>query len=219
MLKKSALLILSIMAILLISGCTRTQEKVCKEEGEPLLYSEVISHEEPSEDIPGAITIVFDYMPECCPGLEMLNPGEGFNDVYFGICTAKCGNGVCDNETENNYNCGDDCPRPLATCSESGGECMPEGCSGILFELGLPVSDCPGECCVCCKAIIPECVPDQCCHPLGCVLVQWEPDCSDTVCTQECRSGTFDCGCGECEFDFQTEECKIVWSDSEECYA
>lgn len=218
--KVKPLPILALIAVFLVSGCTETDQgdqKTCKGEGELLLYSEIISHEEPSEDLPGAMTIVFDYRPECCPGLEMLEPKEGFNDVYFGICTARCGNGVCDNETENDYNCRQDCPK-FYTCGESGGICTPGGCSGIEFELGLPVSDCPGECCVCCKEIIPECVPDQCCHPTGCVLVQWAPDCSGIICSEECQPGTLDCGCGYCEFDYQTEECKIVWSDSPDCF-
>ncbi len=47
--------------------------------------------------------------PECCGGLKLIKPK--FEDVVgiLGICTAKCGNGVCDAETESEYNCPEDC--------------------------------------------------------------------------------------------------------------
>ncbi len=47
--------------------------------------------------------------PECCEGLELIPPKEENILGISGICTALCGNGVCDTETESNYNCTQDC--------------------------------------------------------------------------------------------------------------
>lgn len=42
-----------------------------------------------------------------------------------------------------------------------------------------------------------DCVPQGCCHPTSCGAPSGRPDCSGTMCTMECRSGTMDCfgGC------------------------
>lgn len=42
-----------------------------------------------------------------------------------------------------------------------------------------------------------DCVPGGCCHPDTCVAKANAPDCEGTMCTQECRYGTLDCG-GRC---------------------
>jgi len=42
-----------------------------------------------------------------------------------------------------------------------------------------------------------DCVPAECCHAAACVAQNNAPDCSDVMCTQECRYGTLDCG-GAC---------------------
>lgn len=47
--------------------------------------------------------------PECCPGLTLIPPKSPQIIGITGICTAKCGNGVCDTETESSYNCPADC--------------------------------------------------------------------------------------------------------------
>ncbi len=47
--------------------------------------------------------------PECCEGLELILPKEENTVGISGTCTAKCGNGECDRETESNYNCPEDC--------------------------------------------------------------------------------------------------------------
>jgi len=52
---------------------------------------------------------VYPGAPGCCNGLELINPKEEFIVGVSGICTAKCGNGVCDSETESTYNCPEDC--------------------------------------------------------------------------------------------------------------
>jgi hypothetical protein len=42
-----------------------------------------------------------------------------------------------------------------------------------------------------------DCVPQECCHPSTCGAPSSKPDCSATMCTLECKSGTMDCfgGC------------------------
>ncbi|HLD58599.1 MAG TPA: Kazal-type serine protease inhibitor family protein [archaeon] len=47
--------------------------------------------------------------PVCCAGLILIPPKEKETLGISGICTAKCGNGVCDSETESAYNCPQDC--------------------------------------------------------------------------------------------------------------
>lgn len=42
-----------------------------------------------------------------------------------------------------------------------------------------------------------DCVPAGCCHAAACVARSNAPSCGDTMCTQECRFGTLDCG-GAC---------------------
>jgi len=65
--------------------------------------------------------------PECCEGLTLIPPKQPDIVGIMGICTAKCGNGVCDVDTESNYNCPSDCPpRPPEvivekTCPEEAG--------------------------------------------------------------------------------------------------
>lgn len=48
--------------------------------------------------------------PACCTGLELIPPKEENWVGIMGYCTAKCGNGICDEATESNYNCPLDCP-------------------------------------------------------------------------------------------------------------
>lgn len=61
----------------------------CKKEGESVLPS------------PGS--------PKCCQGLTMIKSKEYTWSGSFGICTSKCGNGVCDKDTESVFNCPADC--------------------------------------------------------------------------------------------------------------
>lgn len=42
-----------------------------------------------------------------------------------------------------------------------------------------------------------DCVPASCCHATSCVPVAQQQDCSEQMCTKECRGGTLDCG-GRC---------------------
>lgn len=66
------------------------------------------------------------FFSDCCMGLKVIETKEnaecasrptrtnGLPDCFMnvggrGICTAKCGNGICDNATENKFNCSGDC--------------------------------------------------------------------------------------------------------------
>lgn len=189
---------LFLIVLTIITMCTSGCLQPCAKEGESI------------EDMENPL--------KCCSGLEMIDPKE-LSEIgsILGVCTAKCGNGVCDS-VESYYNCEKDCPKKIPTCAEAGGECGEGECIGIHFDIGEEVSDCLGQCCGCCKEIIPECVPAECCHPTSCVLKQWAPDCSNTVCTEECREGTMDCGCGACEFTYdKADNCHVIWADNVEC--
>jgi len=47
--------------------------------------------------------------PECCEGLTLIPPKDPIVVGISGICTAKCGDGTCDTQTESEHNCPADC--------------------------------------------------------------------------------------------------------------
>ncbi len=74
--------------------------------------------------------------PGCCEGLAMISPTSPDVIGISGICTAKCGDGVCDSESETNYNCLEDCkedPASMPTVTDE--EPTPTG--GITWDLPL----------------------------------------------------------------------------------
>ena len=61
------------------------------------------------ECVPEGQTIPLIAEPsQCCSGLSLILPKEANIVGIMGYCTAKCGNGTCD-EIESNYNCPADC--------------------------------------------------------------------------------------------------------------
>jgi len=46
---------------------------------------------------------------QCCAGLTLIKPTSPNMTGTSGICTAKCGNGICDSGIETYYNCPQDC--------------------------------------------------------------------------------------------------------------
>lgn len=52
-----------------------------------------------------------------------------------------------------------------------------------------------------------DCAPAECCHPKDAVNVQYAPDCSQMMCTQECFENTLDCEQGEIKCI--SGECKV----------
>ncbi len=67
--------------------------------------------------------------PVCCSGLIPLKPK--YQDLLgsSGVCTVKCGNGICDSENESNYNCPQDCieKSSVTIISPNGGEKLVRG--------------------------------------------------------------------------------------------
>lgn len=51
-----------------------------------------------------------------------------------------------------------------------------------------------------CGGAVPSdaCVPASCCHATACVPIEDRPVCEDVACTEDCRSGTLDCGFNHC---------------------
>lgn len=97
--KSTKFFITAIVAGLLFGvGLTALAQIECKKEG---------------ETIP-----VIAEPPECCEGLELIPPKEQLLGIS-GTCTAKCGNGVCDSETESAYNCSEDCEEALDKTSNT----------------------------------------------------------------------------------------------------
>jgi hypothetical protein len=55
------------------------------------------------------------------------------------------------------------------------------------------------------------CAPASCCHAVTCVLESEAPNCTDRICTMDCRPGTMDCAQGHCEYI--GGECEVVWDE------
>jgi hypothetical protein len=66
----------------------------------------------------GSIPVIFS-PPKCCEGLKLIKPKDKMILGISGICTSKCGNSVCENVTESNYNCPHDCPVIKNYCKAS----------------------------------------------------------------------------------------------------
>jgi len=58
--------------------------------------------------------------------------------------------------------------------------------------IGMPLVDETKQC-----SVNDDCVPATCCHASEAVNKENAPDCTDTFCTEECRSDTLDCQQGE----------------------
>ncbi len=58
---------------------------------------------------------------QCCGSLKLIKPKSGSVTGSSGICTAKCGNGVCDSDVETDYNCPEDCKAMDVSCTDSDG--------------------------------------------------------------------------------------------------
>lgn len=59
-----------------------------------------------------------------------------------------------------------------------------------------------------------DCVPEQCCHPTSCINEEFAPSCEGMFCTEECKLGTMDCGCGDCAC--VNGKCAVNWTREEE---
>ncbi|MBD3208515.1 MAG: hypothetical protein GF370_03610, partial [Candidatus Nealsonbacteria bacterium] len=88
----------------------------------------VVTEELPCVEQGGSIPVI-QYPPECCEGLELIPPRSANIVGSYGICTALCGNGVCNVVTESAYNCPEDCevvsPPPVGEQEEEEEETPP----------------------------------------------------------------------------------------------
>ncbi|MDD5163082.1 MAG: hypothetical protein PHD95_02625 [Candidatus ainarchaeum sp.] len=85
--------------------------------------------------------------PSCCPGLSLILPKEEAILGISGVCTAKCGDGTCNPDTESIYNCPQDCK---TACSEEnqncGGIAGISCCSGLTCQIKENYPDAMGTC-------------------------------------------------------------------------
>ena len=113
-----------------LSGCIQ-QPAACTEEAKacpdgttvgrnPALNCEFDPCPSPECKGEGETIPVIASPPSCCPSLELIPPREENWLGIAGYCTAKCGNGTCDEETESSYNCPLDCMGggPLYSCGD-----------------------------------------------------------------------------------------------------
>jgi hypothetical protein len=123
----------------------------------------------------GSIPVIFN-PPSCCSGLTLIKPMSSNLVGSSGICTSKCGNGICDSSTETNYNCPKDC---LTTCTENGKTVYMSSIFG------------PTQCCSKNAGIKPSAVlsGDYCVAPsdgsLGTCIDNWWQTCGDGICSKD----------------------------------
>ena len=53
-----------------------------------------------------------------------------------------------------------------------------------------------------------DCISETCCHANSCINKNFEPDCTDIICTTECAPNTMDCNQGSCQCI--NHKCKAV---------
>jgi len=77
--------------------------------------SEVDEEFPPGEDCiaEGGSVPVVQHPPECCEGLELIPPIDSEIVGSAGVCTSSCGNDICEEVTESEYNCAEDCPENI----------------------------------------------------------------------------------------------------------
>jgi len=87
--KKNIFIIFVLLGLFILSSSAMAADNAsCKKEGE-----------------------TFHGTEECCQGLKKINEKNNIGgSAAFFVCTAKCGNGACNTDTESNYNCPQDCP-------------------------------------------------------------------------------------------------------------
>jgi hypothetical protein len=126
---------------------------------------------------------------ECCHATECVL-AEDAPDCSATLCSAECQEGSL----------ADWCGQAYCRYDEASQSCVVE--KPTPHPQPLPPSD-------------PECAAGDCCHPAYCVLVTDAPVCDNATCTEECRSGTLDCGYGRCVYDRDSCNCRIEFSAPE----
>jgi len=182
----------------------------CRGEGEPLAFDGIPCCDglealdgfcrKPGEELPcrkeGETIPVIASPPECCEGLELIPPKEENILGVMGYCTAKCGNGACDQATESAYNCPQDC-QVQETCGD--GICQDTTCAAIGCPIAETPENCPQDC-------LGECRPeDYMCTPLDMPCCEGLKEVSLTVVegdeciAAECGTICQPCGNGVCD--------------------
>jgi hypothetical protein len=126
---------------------------------------------------------------ECCHATECVL-AEDAPDCSATLCVAECQEGSL----------ADWCGQAYCRYDEASQSCVVEKL--IPLPQPLPPSD-------------PECAGGDCCHSTFCVLATDAPVCDNATCTEECRSGTLDCGYGRCVYDRDSCKCRIEFSAPE----
>ncbi len=91
MVAKAAFLLVASLGLLATLGCVEPEPEPAGCVGE------------------GGTVPVIAAPPECCAGLDLIPPKDPNLVGVMGYCTAKCGNGACDIESESEHNCPWDC--------------------------------------------------------------------------------------------------------------
>ena len=68
----------------------------------------------------GSIPVIAN-PPSCCAGLKLIKPISPGLVGSAGICTAHCGDGICNEKIESNYNCPSDCKISPSSCKDTDG--------------------------------------------------------------------------------------------------
>ena len=124
-----------ILAVIFLAGCTQppvactADAKICPD-GSAVGRAAPNCDFAPCPQAPackaeGQTIPVIPNPPACCSGLTLIPPKTQLEGIS-GICTAKCGNGTCDTQTESTLNCPQDCN--LKFCS-SWKDCTAVSCN------------------------------------------------------------------------------------------
>ncbi len=169
--------------------------------------------------------------PDCCEGLELIPPNQEDIVGIAGICTAKCGNGNCDTETENAFNCQLDCQ---SECRDETYTCTPEDipcCEGLeestasFLDEGICMTPTCGTICLPCgDDVCDEELGENRCNCLDCGECSEEGEeamppyacCDGLELVEDCPEGEecavsvkycVDCGNGTCDEHENSENC------------
>jgi len=112
------ILFVSLVAVVLVAGCleddtgTNSTTNPTTNETQPTTPTipTCIGDQQSSSCCVGEgnAVLTMNNPADCCPGLRMIKTRQE-SKTYFGICTAPCGDGVCNPATENKRNCPQDC--------------------------------------------------------------------------------------------------------------
>jgi len=127
--------------------------------------------------------------PVCCSGLKLISPSNENIVGISGICTSKCGNGFCDNETESNYNCPKDCKIEKEICTICGNNCTTDSEAICPMTIGGVFAPANFECKIIdnkCTQVMKNITDNNCEVDLDCAIFF-----SHCGCNNYCRNKNF----------------------------